>query len=261
MNSSNLPTITIVTPSLNQGRFIEETIKSVLSQGYPKLEYIVADGGSTDNTLDVLKRYSAQLKWYSKKDKGQTEAINNGVRMANGDIVAYLNADDVLLPGSLSFVAETFSRHRDVQWLTGQCRIIDENGKSIRSLVALYKNMLLYLHTYQALLMTNYISQPATFWRRSLLTQCDLFDESLHYVMDYEYWLRIWKVTPPLILHKDLAGFRIQSHSKTTSTGHLDKYIDEEKQIIARYTSSRFWMFMHDAHRLLMTGVYSFING
>ena len=260
MNNSNLPSITIVTPSLNQGSFIEATIVSVLSQNYPKLEYIVADGGSTDNTLNVLKKYSGKLQWYSKKDKGQTEAINNGLRMSTGAIVAYLNADDILLPGSLLLVAEMFAKHKEAKWLTGQCRIINENGKGIRPIFSLYKNLLLYLRSYRSLLVTNYISQPATFWRRSLLETCGLLDEDLHYVMDYEYWLRLWEITPPLILHKDLAGFRIQSNSKTTSAGHLNEYIEEEQRIIARHGRSRFWSTMHDTHRLLMTGAYAFIN-
>ena len=260
MNNLNLPSVTIVTPSLNQGNFIEETIVSVLSQEYPKLEYIIADGGSTDHTIDVLKKYSGAVKWYSKKDKGQTDAINNGMRMATGEIVAYLNADDILLPGSLLLVAEMFAKHEEVKWLTGQCRIINENGEDIRPIIALYKNLLLYSHSYKGLLVTNYISQPATFWRRSLLEKCGLLDEDLHFVMDYEYWLRLWKTVPPMILHKDLAGFRIQSNSKTTSAGHLDEYIEEEQRIIARHGQSRFWSVMHDAHRLLMTKAYAFIN-
>jgi glycosyltransferase involved in cell wall biosynthesis len=260
MNISNLPSISIVTPSLNQGSFIEATINSVLSQQYPRLEYIIADGGSTDNTLDVLKKYSGRLHWYSKKDKGQTEAINNGMRKSSGELVAYLNADDILLPGTLLIVAEIFAKNAGVQWLTGRCRIIDENGKAIRPLIALYKNLLLYSRSYHGLLVTNYISQPATFWRRNLLETCGLLDEGLHYVMDYEYWLRLWQITPPFVLHKDLAGFRIQSNSKTTSAGHLDRYVEEEKRIVARHGRSRYWSFMHAAHRWLMTRAYAFIN-
>jgi glycosyltransferase involved in cell wall biosynthesis len=257
----NLPSISIVTPSLNQGHFIEATIQSVLAQNYPHLEYIVADGGSTDNTLAVLEKYSGQIRWYSKKDKGQTDAINNALKLANGDILAYLNTDDVLLPGALLQVGSLFALHEDTGWLTGRCRIIDEAGNDIRRPISMYKNLLLYARSYHLLLMTNYISQPSTFWRKSLLEQYGLFDASLHYIMDYEYWLRLWKVTPPLIVHRNLAGFRIQSASKTTSTGHLVQYINEEREIIARHTRSRFWRFAHDAHRVLMTRAYAFVNG
>jgi len=261
MNPLNLPVITIVTPSLNQGDFIEQTITSVLSQEYPRLEYVVIDGGSTDHTLDILSRYSGKIKWQSQEDNGQTEAINTGIGMTSGDIIAYLNADDILLPGSLNLVGELFMKHDNIQWLTGRCNIINSRGVSIRPAISLYKNLLLHLHSYHALLITNYISQPSTFMRRKLMEKSGLFDERLKYVMDYEYWLRAWKIEPPFILHNELSGFRIHGHAKTTYAGHSSQYIEEEKSIIARYTTSPLWRFAHDAHRTFMTKVYSLING
>ena len=256
----NLPSITIVTPSLNQGGFIEETIQSVLSQEYPRLEYIIADGGSSDDTLNILEKYSSNIRWYSKKDDGQTNAINSALRLANGEIVGYLNADDILLPGALTSIGKIFAKNSSVQWLTGQCKIIDETGKSIRSVIAIYKNLLLYSRNYETLLVTNYISQPATFWRRDLLDRCGFLDESLYYVMDYEYWLRLWKIAQPFILHEDLAGFRIQRASKTSLGGHLDRYIEEERRIISQHTQSKIWRFLHQVHRRLMTTTYSIVN-
>lgn len=258
--TAHLPRITIVTPSLNQGRFIEQTIQSVISQEYPDLEYIIADGGSTDDTVHILEKYSEKIVWYSKKDKGQTNAINNGLRRATGEVLGYLNADDILLPGTLLLIAQSFAEHPDIQWLTGQCTIIDETGKETRSIISLYKNLLLYAHSYPMLFVTNYISQPATFWRTNLLDRCGLLDESLHYVMDYEYWLRLWRTASPFILHRNLAAFRIQRDSKTTSSGHLDRYIEEERRIISQHTGSKILRFLHDAHRLLMTKTYSLIN-
>jgi GT2 family glycosyltransferase len=111
------------------------------------------------------------------------------------------------------------------------------------------------------LLVTNYISQPATFWRRSALERAGWLDESLHYVMDYDYWLRLWSLKPPRLLTRELAAFRVHAQSKTTSTGHLEKYVHEEEQVVARYTRSKFWRGMHDLHRRAMTALYARLNG
>ena len=254
------PKISLITPSLNQGRFIEATIQSVLSQGYPNLEYIVIDGGSSDNTLKVLERYSGQLKWVSEKDDGQTNAINKGLRMASGEILAYLNADDMYLPGTLLKVARHFMERPEVMWLTGQCRIVDEDNREVRKLITAYKNFWLRLAHPAMLLVTDYISQPATFWRSEALDEFGYPDESLHYAMDYEYWLRLYSKYPPLFIPEYLAAFKIHPHSKTTTTGHKDVFIDEERTSIQRHTNSRMMLALHDLHRWLMTSVYAIIN-
>jgi glycosyltransferase involved in cell wall biosynthesis len=233
----------------------------VLSQKYPNLEYLIVDGGSTDNTLSILKSFTGQVIWISEWDRGQTDAINKGLKLITGEIVAYLNADDVLLPGSLDSVAKIFIEHPEVQWLSGKCKIIDDNGKDVRGAISTYKNLLLYSSSFHLLLITNYISQPATFWRHDLLESCGLFDSNLNYVMDYEYWLRIWKkVAPPYMCYQDLAGFRIHHNSKTTSVGHLQDYIDEESLVVERYSPSTIWRRLHDIHRILMTNAYRIMN-
>ncbi|HUH95731.1 MAG TPA: glycosyltransferase family 2 protein [Anaerolineales bacterium] len=259
-NMVDHPKISIVTPSLNQGEFIEEAIRSVLSQGYPALEYIIMDGGSSDHTLAVLEKYSGQIKWISEKDEGQTNAINRGLRWAEGSILAYLNADDRLLPGALSKVAQVFAQNPDAMWLTGKCRIVDRHDREIRRPITLYKNLLLSLGNFPLLVMTNYISQPATFWRREVLNAAGYLDESLRYVMDYEYWMRLFLRYRPLFVPSYLAVFKIQSDSKTTSTGHKTAYVDEEKKIIERHTKSRGLRFLHDLHRAGMTTAYSLMN-
>lgn len=255
-----LPTITLVTPSLNQGKFIETTILSVLSQGYPNLEYLVMDGGSSDDTPKVLARYSDRIRWVSEPDHGQTNAINKGLRMTSGAIVGYLNADDTLLPGSLWKVAQAFADQPDAMWATGKCRIVDEEGSEIRKSITRYKNLLLGRHSFPLLVMTNYISQPSTFWRRDALDEVGFLEENLHYIMDYEYWLRLYSRYPPLFIREYLACFTIHPASKTTSTGHKNVYIGEEKYVIRRYTQSRALRLLHNLHRLLMTGTYKFVN-
>jgi glycosyltransferase involved in cell wall biosynthesis len=257
---TSCPLISIVTPSLNQGIFIEETILSVLSQDYPSIEYILVDGGSKDATLDILKKYSDRIIWISEKDEGQAQAINKGLKMATGEIITYLNADDILLPGSLNMVARVFERNPDVKWVTGRSRIIDDTSKEIRGLITFYKNFLLKLGSINLFFIINFISQPATFWRRSLLPSLGLMDEALHYTMDYDYWMRLWQRYQPGIVHATLAGFRIHRNSKTNSSAHSNTWIKEERLVIQRHAPARIWLLLHDVHRLATTTIYSLLN-
>lgn len=257
------PKISIITPSLNQGSFIQETIESVLAQNYPNLEYLIMDGGSTDNTLDVLALYSGRLHWVSEKDDGQTHAINKGLSRSSGDIVTYLNADDLLLPGALHTVAHIFMTVPHVVWTTGKCRIIDEANREIRSLITAYKNFWLHIHSRPALLVMDYISQPATFWRADLLTRLGFLDENLHYVMDYDYWLKLYAESPPVFIPEYLAAFRLHVHSKTTAKTSMEgarQYCEEESTVIQRYTNSRLLYTLYLIHRQLMIWVYAHLQ-
>lgn len=260
-----LPRISIITPSLNQGRFIRRTIESVLSQNYPNLEYLVMDGGSSDNTLDVLNSYSGRVKWVSENDQGQTHAINKGLRMATGDIVAYLNADDLLLPGSLLKVARVFMDNPEALWATGKCRIINDDDREIRGWLTMYKNFWLHIRSHSVFLVMDYISQPATFWRADALTRLGFLDESLHYVMDYDYLLRLYAESPPVFIPEYLAAFRLHVESKTTaktssSEGGAGRYLEEESAVIRRYTRSWFLFLLYRIHRRLMVWVYSLLK-
>ncbi|MEA4906475.1 MAG: glycosyltransferase family 2 protein [Anaerolineaceae bacterium] len=254
MPSSPLPKISIITPSYNQAQFIEATIRSVLDQAYPCLEYIIVDGGSTDGTLDILRRYEDRIAWTSGRDQGQANAVNIGLRRASGDVVAYLNSDDLYLPGALLAVGRYFARHPDAPCLTGQCRSIDEHGKEIRGLITLYKLLWMVLHSYQALLVLNYISQPATFWKRSILDHIGYLDESLHYTMDYDYWLRMGQEYRFHYIYRHLACFRIHSSSKSGTTAH--KQFDEEYVTASKYSHSKWILNAHLVHKSIAAGVY-----
>lgn len=240
---SGLPKISVITPSFNQGPFIERTIRSVLEQKYPELEYIIIDGGSKDETLDIIKEYEGRLSWLSEKDEGQADAINKGIRMSTGEIIAYLNSDDAYEPGALMKVGTFLKARQDVSWLTGRCRIINENDREIRQGITSYKNFLLRHFSYSMLLVTNPISQPSTFWRRRIVEEFGLFDPGEHLVMDYEYWLRIGSRYKPAILDEYLACFRVHHKSKTQSTTFEN--FRRELDVAKRYTDSHLLRTLH----------------
>lgn len=170
-------------PSYNQGQFIEDTIRSILNQDYPNLEVIVVDGQSSDGTLDVLKRYEDRITYVSERDKGQSDAINKGFRMANGDIVAWLNSDDIYPDRkAVSGIVAAFTRHPEFDFIYGDFIEIDSHNRVLR----IYKRP---GYSHARLLRIGYISQPATFFRRCVVEKMPV-REDLRYAMDLEYWLR-----------------------------------------------------------------------
>lgn len=250
-----LPKISIITPSYNQGRYIEQTIQSVINQDYPNFEYLVIDGGSTDATLQILKKYSRKLRWISQKDKGQSDAINKGLKMSTGEIIGYLNSDDILEKGSLAKVAQFFDRFKEYSWVTGKCFIINDKNEKVRSFVTLYKNTFLkYFRSGTSLVITNYISQPATFWKREAVKKAGLFNESLHYSMDYDFWLRLWKSYKLGFIDEYLASFRTHETSKTVS--NLSRQINENYGIVRRYSNSGTLVNLHKFHGKIMSWLY-----
>lgn len=253
-----LPRISIITPSFNQGRFIGETIDSVLGQGYPDLEYLVLDGGSTDETLDVLSSYGERLRWWSEPDRGQSHAINKGLARATGEVVAFLNSDDRYCPGALLAVGQRFARDPRIGWLTGKCRIVDAAGQPARGAITRYKNLWLALRSGPALRVVNYISQPATFWRRELWARVGPLDEGLHYTMDYDYWLRLGAAAPMGFVNSYLAEFRVHQASKS-GTGAARQFA-EELATARRYTGSRLLLGLHALHARAIVGVYGLMQ-
>ncbi len=248
-----LPSISIIIPSYNQAEFIETTILSVLEQGYPALEVIVIDGGSTDGTLDILRQYDDRLTWISELDRGQAHAINKGLALASGGVVAFLNSDDVYAPGALHAVGAYFAEHPQAQWLTGRCIIVNESGREIRKAITAYKHLWLAFRSYGVLKVLNYISQPATFWRRGLLDEVGNLNEDLRFTMDYEYWLRIGQRYRLHTLRQRLAGFRLYAASK--SGGGYEEQFAEEMTVCRRF-SSPLVVQLHRLHNALILGVY-----
>jgi glycosyltransferase involved in cell wall biosynthesis len=254
---SNLPKITIITPSYNQVNFIERTIESVLSQNYPDLEYIVMDGGSTDGTIEVLKKYSNNVVWVSEKDRGQSHAINKGIRIATGDVIAYLNSDDLYEPGALLSVGSFINRHPNTYWLTGKCRFIDQKGHEIRKIASVYKTFWLLWGSYTALTVLDYVSQPATFWHREVIDKVGNFDENLHYTMDYDFSLRVGKVYKLWRMNRYLARYRIHPTSKTfSSAASINAQFDEDLAIAKKNGASQSLLRLHALHNAMIIKIY-----
>jgi len=212
-NDNNIwPKISIITPSYNQGQFIEETIRSVLLQNYPNIEYIIIDGGSTDGSIEVIRKYERWITyWVSEPDDGQTNAINKGFQKATGEIVAWLNSDDFYTPGALFSVAKAFLEKPNADVIYG-------NIKTVGVKTLKFPNICLNKYSRKRLFYSNYIPQPASFISINALRKVKFLDERFDYIMDYDLWMRLGKEN--VIFHyipKTLAYFRFHRNSKTVS--------------------------------------------
>jgi glycosyltransferase involved in cell wall biosynthesis len=211
--------ISIITPSFNQSRYLGQTLESLLGQrGEFELEVLVFDGGSTDGSVELLRSIDdPRVLAVSEPDEGQSHAIVKGMARAGGEVVAWLNSDDLYTPGTLAAVAAAFEANPGAQWLVGRCQNIDETGRVIRESITRYKDRQLRRYSYGRLLRENFISQMSVFWRTDFDRQVGGPDLNLHYAMDYDLWLRMAQRCDPLILDRVLGQFRIHGQSKTSS--------------------------------------------
>jgi len=247
----------IITPSFNQAQFIEQTIKSVVSQKVD-LEYLIIDGGSTDGSLKIIQKYAQKyqsIKYISEKDRGQSDAINKGLSMATGDIVAYLNSDDYYLPKTLSQVEEFFLSHPNSQWLVGNCQVTD----AMLNWTFFLKHLWPIQHHHLFLEVFNTINQPSVFLTRQLVAKVGKFDESLNYTMDYDYWLRCQKLAgPPQRISVPLSIFRVHPGSKGNQA--FQKQFAEDYTVISRYTNNRLILALHKLGMFLTLGAYRYLK-
>jgi len=210
------PRISIVTPSYNQGQFLEETIRSVLLQGYPNLEYIIMDGGSTDGSVEIIKKYQPWLSyWVSEKDKGQVDAIYRGFERASGEIIGWLNSDDLYLPGALARFGESFAAHPQTDILVGGMLLINAAGDTIRSTRGYPRYYPPVSETFLKVLFHGMYNQPASLWRRRAFFDVGGFDRSLRFAFDYDMMLRLSRRCHCRALRFPVACFRLHDKSKT----------------------------------------------
>jgi glycosyltransferase involved in cell wall biosynthesis len=222
------PLFSVVTPSFNQGRFLEKTIQSVLEQDMDNIEHIVADGASTDDTLAVLQRHP-HLQWFSEKDSGQSEALNKGIARARGEWIVWINSDDYLLPGALRRFADFIAAHPSAQFIYSHCIFVDEHERTTSEPRSNYSPAhLAYWWRGGA-----GFPQPGTLFRRDLWERFGPYDNALHYTMDYDFWLKISKMVRFEFLDAFTAAYRIHGQSKT-GMGNLP-FFNEKLKVTRRY--------------------------
>ena len=230
MSKNNTPLVSIVTPSFNKGLYIEETLLSIRNQTYKNIEHIVIDGGSTDETLSILKKYSPVLVWVSEPDKGQSDAINKGWRIAKGDIIAYLNADDTYLPNAVEIAINFFLKHPETAMIYGDGIFSDEKGKFLMNFTAgefKLKNLVF---------CKDNILQPAVFLRKTVFETIGDVDADLHLAMDLDYWIRTGLRYKVNYIPQQLATAKIYLDAKSSAQMH--KYVMEYEHILEKLFSN-----------------------
>src|SRR5258708_898724 len=254
----------IATPSFNQAQFIEETLQSVMNQDQ-KLDYWVIDGASKDKTKKILKKFDKQLHWVSEKDNGQADAINKAVKKfklkvtKENTIFAYINSDDYYLPGAFKKVSAAFQANPEAQWLVGDCQIVNVKGKKIQQFIGWYKWLVRKFYFPQLVFILNHFPHPAVFIRGTAVRKVGKFNDQLHYVMDYEYWLRFQRrFGSPLFLDQELAAFRIHNNSKGGT--QFVRHFAEQYQVVCRFTRKSILLFAHKLHNVVTSTIYQIIK-
>jgi glycosyltransferase involved in cell wall biosynthesis len=223
-------TLSIVTPSFNTGRYLGAAVASVLAQDWPRIDYLVMDGGSTDNSLVVLRSFGDKVRWISEKDHGQSDAINKGFSLTTGQVLAWLNADDAYVPGAVRTAMEFLEAHPDVAMVYGDADYIDAGGKLIAPCAHIEP-----FSFHRLLHYSDYIVQPAAFFRRSAFEAAGGLDASLNWTMDYDLWLKIARHGKVAYMPRLLAHYRWLDDNKTATGGRAR--LDEISRVLAAHGS------------------------
>jgi len=247
------PLISIVIPSYNKFKYIEQTLKSIFSQKYSRFEVIIQDGGSNDGTIEVIKKYVMKypklIKFESRQDNGQLDAINKGIKKTKGDIITFINADDEYDDQAFESIVGHFVENSNSLWFAGKGTVINEKGEEIAKLTSFYKNFLLLLNRFSVLLSVNYLIQPSVFITKKAIKKYGIFTGTDFSVMEYDMWLKMGRDKMPVVVNKNISKFRIEKSTKTSKG--FRKLLMEDEKIIARYTENKLVLLIHKFHNWL----------
>jgi len=229
--------ISLVTPCFNSAAYLEDTIRSVLSQEIPDLEYMVVDGGSTDGTADIIRKYADRLAWWvSERDSGQVDALNKGFARATGEIVGFINADDVLLPGALRAVHEAFARQPEVDLLYGEVEWIDSEGRPTGSHAGKISDLGEALDIYSVWWSQRQWVQPEVFYRRELKERVGVFDQRYNLAFDFDFWVRCFRAGARVArIPEQLVQFRVHANQKSSAAAQA---ADEIRAVVRCHLDS-----------------------
>ena len=246
----NFPLVSFVTPSFNTLKYIKDTISSIHNQSYPNLQHIIMDGGSNDGTVEYVNSLK-EIVFISEKDKGQSNAINKAFDLCEGEIIGWLNSDDISNPGAIDYVVKYFDAHPEIEYIHSDVNVIDEEGQVIGRSIG--EEL-----TLEKILFKNPVKQPALFMRKSLLEKLGRLREDLHFVMDMEFWLRIVvnNIKGAYISDQVFANFRVMPGTKTVEAG--PSFLQEWKQVLTEYHKKNFFL---DKYVPLVTKAISHTTG
>jgi len=252
--------ISVVIPVYNQEKLISHAIDSVLMQKKCDFECIVIDGGSTDGTVQKLKKYNKKIKWISEKDSGISNAVNKGLKMSTGDVVTFIGSDDCYSSIlSLFKIKNFFIKNKKARCVNASYTIVNSEGVKIQSFVISYKNFLRGLPFQKWILgITNFIIQPSMFWKRELMNEIGYFKEDLKYCMDYHYWIRITRKNRIYIINDHLVNYKIHSGSNRGSS--YRKLFKEDYRVVRTYFKNIFILFLHYIHNIMTVFIYDRIS-
>jgi glycosyltransferase involved in cell wall biosynthesis len=241
------PKISVVIPSFNKASYIEKTLDSIFDQKYPNLEVVIQDGGSTDGTLEIIRRfvqkYPKLIRLESKKDKGQLDAVNTGMQKTSGEIITFINADDSYRVHAFKKVSEEYLNNPRALWFAGRGVVVNESGKEIALGVTFYKDLMFRRNSYLLLLTVNYLIQPSVFITGSAYGKYGPFTGTTDFITEYELWLKLGKIGMPVIIDEVLAEFRIEPTTKTKRL--FSKLLAEDERVVVRYTKNKLILLLH----------------